>query len=149
MRVARVRVRVRVARRWQTYFWLLTPLEKRHLRSCVIVDSALAVTAAHTISTSSWKHEKGAQIPNASSCMRTVSARVRSLICSPACHHACRALAGYPTLIVTFFDYESRTTRQAAGKLAERLRRVRTLGPCGQGGASAREAAQECLGARL
>jgi len=120
------------------------PAQLRHR-----VDSALAVTAAHTISTSSWKHEKGAQIPNASSCMRTVSARVRSLICSPACHHACRALAGYPTLIVTFFDYESRTTRQAAGKLAERLRRVRTLGPCGQGGASAREAAQECVGARL
>ena len=50
---------------------------------------------------------------------------------------------------VYFFGDHSRTTRQAAGKLAERLRRVRTLGPCGQGGASAREAAQECVGARL
>ena len=119
------------------------------MHGVVIMSYVSAVAAARTTSTSSWKHEKGAQIPNASSCMRTVSARVRSLICSPACHHACRALAGYPTLIVTFFDYESRTTRQAAGKLAERLRRVQTLGPCGQGGASAREAAQECLGARL
>ena len=88
-----------------------------------------AVTAARTTSTGSWEDEKGAQSLKVRACMRTVSATVHLLVCSPACCHACRALAGYPTLIVTFFDYESRTTRQAAGKLAERLRRVRTLGP--------------------
>ena len=67
----------RVARRWQTYFWLSTPLKEQHLRSRVIVDSALAVTAAHTTSTSSWKHEKGAQSLKVRTCMRPLSARIR------------------------------------------------------------------------
>ena len=30
--------------------------------------------------------------------------------CSPACHHAPSCLPGYPTLIVTFCDYHTRTT---------------------------------------
>ena len=67
----------RVARRWQTYFWLLTPLMEHHLRGRVIMNFMSALAAAHTTSTRSWKHEKGAQRLKVRTCMRTLSARMR------------------------------------------------------------------------
>ena len=67
----------RVARRWQTYFWLLTPLMEHHLHGRVIMNFMSALAAAHTTSTRSWKHEKGTQRLKVRTCMRTLSATIR------------------------------------------------------------------------
>ena len=66
---------------------------------------------------------------------------------SPACLRASSALPGCPTLIVTFFDDQPRTTRHTAAVLAERLRGVRTLPLGGGGGCNATEAARDRPGA--
>ena len=128
---------------------LLGLLEELHFHNGIMMNSMSVTAAAQTTSASSCEDEKGAQSWKVRASMRTLSAANDSTLCSLACRHACHLLPGCPTLVVTFFDYQSCTTRQAAGKLAERLRRVRPLGPCGQGGGSAREAAPECLRARL
>ena len=128
-------------------FLLLSLLKEQHLSDRVIMNTVSAVSAAQTTSTSSYEDEKGAQSLKVRSCMRTLSAVNDSTQCSLACRHACRVLPGCPTLIVTFFDYQSRTTGPAVPMLADAIGACRTLRPCGQGGYKARAAARECLGA--
>ena len=79
--------------------------------------------------------------------MRSFAAAFRLMACSLACQRGCPWLPAHPTLIATFFDYQSSTTWQAASELVERSRGVRTLRPCGEGGPSARKPAPERLGA--
>ena len=57
--------------------------------------------------------------------------------------------ARMPTLVVIFFDYLSRTTRQAASVLAEHIGDGGALLRGGQGGSNAKEAVLELRGARL
>ena len=74
---------------------------------------------------------------------------LRSMAWRFCCLHAARAHGLMSPASDQKNDYQSCTTRHAATVLAERLRGDRTLRPCGQGGASARVAAPEHLGALL
>ena len=103
------------------YFLLLSPLKEQHLCGRVMMNTVSAVGAVQTTSASSCEDEKGAQSLKVRACMRTLSAVNDSMRCSLACRHACRVLPGCPTLIVTFFDYQSRTTREAASELTQPL----------------------------
>ena len=83
-----------MAQRRQTYFWLLTLLTEHQFLGRVMMNFMSAVTDAHTTSTSSWEDEKGAQSLQVRVCMRTSSARLDLMLCSPACHCGCPRLPG-------------------------------------------------------
>ena len=139
----------RVAQGRKTYFLLLPPLEEHYLLGRIMMNTVSAVGAVQTTSASSCEDEKGAQSLKVRACMRTLSAVNDSMRCSLACRHACRVMPGCPTLMVTFFDHQSRTTGPAVPMLADAIGACRTLRPCGQGGYKARAAARECLGAPM
>ena len=129
--------------------WLLRPLKDHHALHFFVMNEIIDAFAARGVCASRWIDEKGALCLKVRASMRPLSAMLDTMACSLVCLRGCPWLAGFPTLIVTFFDYQSRTTREAASELVERSRGVRTLRPCGEGGPSAREAAPERLGARL
>ena len=139
----------RVAQGRKTYFLLLSPLEEHYLLGRIMMNTVSAVGAVQTTSASSCEDEKGAQSWKVRACMRTLSAVIDSTQCSLACRHACRVLPGCPTLRVTFFDTQSRTTGPAVPMLAD------TIGACsthlrgGEGGSKARVAAPEYTGPLL
>ena len=127
--------------------WLLRLLEKHLLYRGIMMNAVSDVAAAQTTSTGSSEDEKSAQSLKVRACMRTLSARIRSVTCSPMCLRASSTLPGYPALIPIFFGDHPCTTRQAASMLVERIGDGRALHPCGQGGASVRETVPERLGA--
>ena len=135
-----------MAQRQDMTILLLSPLKDQHLCGRVMMNTVSAVGAAQTTSASSCEDEKGAQSWKVRACMRTLSAVNDSTQCSLTCHHACRVLPGCPTLIVTFFDYQSRTTGPAVPMLADAIGACRTLRPCGQGGRRARAVERERVG---
>ena len=137
----------RVARRRQTYFYLLTLLEKHHMRGRVIMNSMAVVAAARTTRTRSCEAEKGAQGLKVCSRMRPFAAAFRLMAGSPMRCHACRGVPGCPTLIVTFFDYQPCMLAHANAVLPCALGDRRTRRSCGEGGSRARAAASERLGA--
>ena len=130
----------------KTYYLLLLPLKEQQLCGRVVMNTVSAVGAVQTTSASSCEDEKGAQSLKVRACMRTLSAVNDSTRCSLACRHACRVLPGCPTLRVTFFDTQSRTTGPAVPMLADAIGSCRTLRPCGQGGPRARAVDRERVG---
>ena len=119
------------------------------MRGRVMMNTASAVADAHTTSTSSWEDEKGAQSLKVCASMRSSAAPLRLMAWSPMRRHACRGLPSYPTLIVTFFDYQSRTTGPAVPVLADAIGACSTRLRRGEGGSRPRAAAPERLGAHL
>ena len=111
----------RVAQGRKTYVLLLSPLEEHYLLGRIMMNTVSAVVAVQTTSARSCEDKKGAQSLKVRACMRTLSAVNDSTQCSLACRHACRMLPGCPTLIVTFFDYQSRTTGPAVPVLADAI----------------------------
>ena len=78
--------------------WLPGPLEKQRQHHRVIMNTVSVVVAARMTSTSSCKHEKGAQSLKVRACTRTMSPRLDLMPCLPACHHGHPWLPGYPAL---------------------------------------------------
>ena len=139
----------RAVRRREIRLWLRRLLKDHHSLHFLMVNEVIDAFAARGVCASRWKDEKGALSLKVCASTRSFAAALRLMARSLACQRGCLWLPRYPTLIVTFFDYQSRTTRQATSELVERSRGVRTLRPCGEGGYSARAAAAERLGARL
>ena len=98
-----------MAPRRQALYFYLWPLEEQRAHGRVIMNSMSAVAAVRTMSTSSCKDKKGAQILTVCARMRSSAPPLERMPCSLVCHHASSVLAGYPTLVVTFFDYQPRT----------------------------------------
>ena len=119
-RLSGLHVRVfRAVRRRQTRLWLLWLLKDPHALHFVMMNEIIDAFAARGVCASRWIDEKGALCLKVRASMRPLSPMLDTMACSLVCLRGCPWLAGYPTLIVTFFDYQSRTTCQAASELTQ------------------------------
>ena len=105
--------------RRQSLLWLLQPLKDHHSLHFIVMNEIIDARAARGVCAGRWKDEKGALTMKVCASTRFFAAALRLMACSLACQRGCLWLPGYPTLIVTFFDYQSRTTRQAASELTQ------------------------------
>ena len=135
--------------RRQTLLWLLQPLKDHHSLHFIVMNEIIDARAARGVCAGRWKDEKGALSLKVCASTRSFAAAFRLMACSLACQRGCPWLGGCPTLRATFFGPHNRTTCQAATEVPDRIGGVRTLGPGGEGGPSARGPPAERLGVRL
>ena len=113
-----------------------------------MMNAVSDVAAARVTSNGSCEHEGVRNVCQADEVHKPSSApTLDSVPCSPGCLHASSVLPGYPTLVVTFFDYLPRTLAHVNAVLADAIRACSTRLYWGGGGFKVGDVAPECLGA--